>query len=401
MKRLSILIAALGCVLAPTAQAQFSDNRVKVGVLSDLGGQHTDNTGLGSVVAAELAVEDVGGSINGVPIEVISADTQNNKDVAADIARKWYDQGVDIILDLPNSAVALAVQKVAKEKNKLVIISSGAASDITGKACTPVSIHWTYDTYALAKVTSSAIIGTGGKNWFFITADYAFGYTLEQETAAVVKANGGTVVGSAKFPLNNTDFSGVLMQAMQSKADVLALASAGADTTSAISQAADLGVFQSDKKFAALLVADKDIDTLGLPVAQGIMLTSAFYWDMNDQTRAFAARFSARRNNYKPNMYQAGVASAVLHYLKAVKAAGTDGTEAVMAKMRELPVDDFMTKNGKVREDGRVIRDMYLFKVKAPAESKGSWDYYSLIKSVPGDQAFRPLAESECPLVKK
>lgn len=394
-----MMVLIVGCA-APQTPAAAADQRIRIGVLTDLGSSHTGNTGYGSVVAAQLAVEDFGGSVNGVPVEVIAADHQSKPEVGAEIARRWYDDGVDVIVDVPNTTVALAVQKVAREKNRIVIFSASATSEITGSACTPVSLHWTYDTYALAHVTGSAIMAEGFKRWYFVTADYGFGRTLESETAAVVRASGGSVAGSVRFPINNSDFSSFLMQAMQSDAQVLALSSAGTDTANAIRQAYDFGLFQSERKFTALLVAIGDIHSLGLPVAQGLLLTSAFYWDADDRTRAFSRRFFAKRGAM-PNMYQAGVAGAVGHYLKAVRAAGTTRTEAVMAKMRELPVDDFMTRNGRVREDGRVIRDMYLFQVKSPAESKAPWDYYKLVRIIPGDQAFRPLSESDCPLIRK
>ncbi len=400
MKRFGVAFAVIACLISQGAYAQMSGKPIKIGVLTDLAGEHTENTGQGSIAAAQLAVEDFGGAINGVPIEVLSADHQNKPEVGAAIAARWYDEGVDMIVDVPNTAVALAVQKVAKEKNRIVMFSSSAASNLTGAACTPVSVHFTYDTYALAHVTGKAIVANGGKTWFFMTADYAFGATLERETTAVVKDSGGTVLGSVHYPANNPDFSPVLMQAQQSNADVLAIASSGSDTTNAISQASDFGITQSGHKLAILLLVINDVKTLGLPVTQGIELTEAYYWDLNDDTRAFAKRFMAKRN-LMPNMFQAGVAGAVNHYLKAVKAAGTNQTDAVMAKMRELPVDDFMTKNGKLRPDGRVVRDMYLFEIKTPAESTGPWDYYKLVKVIPGDQAFLPLAQSECPLVKK
>jgi len=390
-------VAFVICLTIQVAQAQG----VKIGVLTDLGGVHTENTGQGSLAAARLAVEDFGGKVNGVPVEIVYADHQSNATLAVDIARKWYDEGVDMIVDLPNTGVALAVQKVAAEKNRIVMISSSAASSITGKACTPVSVHWTYNTYALAKVTGGALVDAGLKSWFFITADYAFGHLLEKETGAVVTANGGQVLGSARFPANNSDFSPVLMAAQGSGASVLAVSSAGADTPNAIRQAAEFGILESPQKLALLLMAITDVHVLGLETAQGILVTDAFYWDRDTETRAFSARFAALRNGAKPNMYQAGVGGAVLHYLKAVQAAGTDQTEAVMAKMRELPVNDFMTKGGVVRADGRVIRDMGLYQVKTPAESTGPWDYYKLVKTVPGDQAFQPLSESDCPLVKK
>jgi branched-chain amino acid transport system substrate-binding protein len=400
MKRFAMVVGVAGCLAAHGALAGGNGKPIKIGVLTDLAGMLTENTGQGSVVAAQLAVEDFGGVINGVPVEVVSEDHQNKPEIGADIARHWYDEGVDMIVDVPNTAVALAVQKVAQETHRIVMFSGPAGSDLTGKACTPVSVHFTYDTYALAHVTGGAMVSAGAKKWYFMTADYNFGATLERETQAVVKAGGGEVVGAVRFPANNVDFSSVMMQAQQSNAEVLAVASAGADTKNAISQAADFGILQSGRKLAILLLAIDDVNGLGLPVTQGIMLTDAFYWDRNAESRAFAKRFFARRG-VMPNMYQAGVAGAVIHYLKAVQAAGTTEADAVMAKMRELPINDSMTKNGSLRVDGRVIRDMYLFQVKTPAESSGPWDYYKLVKVVPGEQAFRPLAESDCPLVKK
>jgi ABC-type branched-chain amino acid transport systems, periplasmic component len=401
MKRYGVIAALAGCVFAQAAHAEFSDNRVKLGVLTDLSGQLTDNTGQGSIVAAQMAVEDFGGKVNGAPVEVISADHQNKADVGSATARRWFDvDAVDAIMDVPNSAVALAVQQVTKEKNRIVLFSGPAASDLSGKACTPNGAHWTYDTYALAHVTGEAVVGAGFRDWFFLTSDYAFGHALEGDTSAVVKASGGKVLGNVRMPANNADFSSFLLQAQASKASVIALATAGADTQNAIKQAAEFGVTQAGQKLAALLLAINEVHALGLSATQGVMLTSPFYWDLNDETRAFAKRFFDKRK-VMPSMYQAGVYSAVTHYLKAVQAAGTDRADAVMAKMKELPINDFMTKNGKLREDGRVIRDMYLFEVKAPAESKAPWDYYKHIRTIPGEKAFRPLAESDCPLVKK
>lgn len=401
MKSLKIAAALAGALLATTAQAQHSDGKIKIGVLTDLTGFYTDNTGLGSVLAAQMAVEDAGGKVNGVPVEVISGDHQNKADIGAGVARRWIDtEQVDAIMDVPNSAVALAVQAIAKDKNRIALFSSPAASDLTGKACSPVGAHWTYDTYALAQVVGSAVVQGGLKNWFFMTADYGFGHTLEAETTAVIKANGGQVLGGVRAPANTADYSSFLLQAQNSKADVIGLATAGADTQNAIKQAHEFGLTQSGKKMATLLLAVNEVHALGLPVAKGILLTSPFYWDLDDETRAFAKRFFEKRK-VMPSLYQAGVYSAVAHYLKGLKAANTDEATAVMAKMRELPINDFMTKNGKLREDGRVIRDMYLFEVKKPEESKAPWDYYKMIRKISGDKAFRPLADSPCPLVKK
>ena len=394
------VLALLAIGVPVAARAGGVGAPLRIGVLTDLGSSHSGNTGYGSVLAAEMAVEDFGGRVNGRPIEVLAADHGSNPELGATIARRWYDQGVSLIVDVPNTGVALAVQKVAQEKNRIVIFSASAGSELTGAACTAVSLHWTYDTYALAHVTGAALLTAGFQRWYFITADYTFGHTLESEVAAMVRAAGGSVSGSVRFPINNSDFSSYLMQAMRSNAQVLALASAGTDTADAIRQAYEFGLLPSDRKFAALLLAIGDIHTLGLQVAQGLLLTTAFYWDADDGTRAFARRFFEKRHAM-PNMYQAGVAGAVTHYLKAVAAAGTTETGAVMAKMRDLPVNDFMTRNGRVRPDGRVIRDMYLYQVKVPSDSKGPWDYLKLIRTIPGEQAFRPLEGSDCPLVGK
>lgn len=392
-------IAALLVAAPAQVRAQVSDGKIKIGVLTDLSGLYTDNTGLGSVLAAQMAVEDADGKIGSTPVELISADHQNKADVGAAIARRWYDTDqVDLIVDVPNSAVALAVQAIAREKNRLVIFSSPATSDLTGKACSPVGAHWTYDTYALAQVVGQAVVANGFKDWFFLTADYAFGHALENDTSAVVKSAGGRVLGSIRAPANTPDYSSFLLQAQASKAQVVALATAGADTQNAIKQAAEFGITQSGQKLATLLLAINEVNALGLKATSGIMLASPFYWDLDEETRAFAKRFLAR-HKAMPSLYQAGVYSAVAHYLKAVKAGGTDGAAPVMAKMRELPISDFMTKDGKLRIDGRVVRNMYLFEVKSPAESKGPWDYYKKITTVPGDVAFRPLAGSPCPLV--
>ena len=391
----------LGSISVPhVAYAQYSDSKVKIGILTDLSGQLADSTGLGSIVAAEMAIEDFGPSAD-VKVEMISADHQNKADIGSAVARKWYDvEGVDAIIDVPNSGVALAVQSITKEKSRIAIFSSPASSDLTGKACTPNGIHWTYDTYALAHVTAEAVLAGGQKNWFFLTSDYAFGHALERDTGSVVNANGGKVWGSVRMPANTPDFSSFLLQAQSSKAEVVALATAGLDTQNAIKQAAEFGLPQSGKSMVALLLAISEVNALGLSVTQGIRLTSPFYWDMSDASRAFAKRFFEKRKAM-PTFYQAGVYGAVAHYLKAIKAAKTDGAELVMAKMKETPINDFMTKDGKVREDGRAIRDLHLFQVKAPSESKGSWDYYKLVRTIAGEKAFRPLSESDCPLVKK
>ena len=404
MKRRSLLAAGFAAALAfgATAQgAQAASDKVVIGVMNDMSSVYSYLGGMGSVVAARMAVKDFGGKILGKPIEVIYADHQNKPDIGAAIAQKWFDQdGVDAIVDLPTSSVAIAVQQVAKERGKVTLISNGGSSELTGKFCSPTGVHWTYDTYALAHVTGKAIVQQGGKSWFFITADYAFGHQLQDDTAAVVKASGGTVVGSVNVPLNNADFSSFLLQAQQSKAQVIGLANAGGDTVNSIKQAAEFGIVKGGQRLAGLLVFIADVNALGLQTAQGLMLTEAYYWDQNAQTRAFAKRFEAEFNGKVPTSGQAGVYGAVMHYLKAMQAAKTEDGVKVVAEMRKMPINDFMTHNGHIRIDGRVIRDMYLFQVKSPQESKYPYDYYKQIAVIPGDQAFRPLSESECPLVK-
>ncbi|MGH6973826.1 MAG: ABC transporter substrate-binding protein [Stellaceae bacterium] len=404
MKRRSLLAAGFAAALAfgATAQgAQAANDKVVIGVMNDMSSVYSYLGGMGSVVAARMAVKDFGGKVLDKPIEVIYADHQNKPDVGAAIARKWFDEdGVDAIVDLPTSSVAIAVQQVAKERGKVTLISNGGSSELTGKYCSPTGVHWTYDTYALAHVTGKAIVQQGGKKWFFITADYAFGHQLQDDTAAVVKASGGTVVGSVNVPLNNADFSSFLLQAQQSKAQVIGLANAGGDTVNSIKQAAEFGIVKGGQRLAGLLVFIADVNALGLQTAQGLMLTEAYYWDQNAQTRAFAKRFEAEFNGKVPTSGQAGVYGAVLHYLKAMQAAKTEDGVKVVAQMRKMPINDFMTHNGHIRIDGRVIRDMYLFQVKSPQESKYPYDYYKQLAVIPGDQAFRPLSESDCPLVK-
>jgi branched-chain amino acid transport system substrate-binding protein len=347
-----------------------------------------------------MAVADFGGSVNGKKIEVVNADHQNKPDIGGALARQWYDNdGVDVIVDVPTSSVALAVQDVARERKKAFLISGAAASDLTGKACSATSIHWTYDTVALANGTGSAVVKAGGDTWFFITADYAFGHALERDTAAVVTASGGKVLGAVKVPLNTPDFSSYLLQAQSSKAKIIGLANAGGDTINSIKQAAEFGVVEGGQKLAGLLVFITDIHSLGLKTANGLQLTSAFYWDQNDETRAWSKRFM-EKVNHAPTMVQGGVYGAVMHYLNAIKATGSDDGLTVVKKMKETPVNDFMTKNGKILENGRLIRDMYLFEVKKPSESKGPWDYFKQIATIPGEQAFKRPGGNECPLVK-
>jgi len=383
------------------ADAQMSGKPIKIGVLSDMSSLYADIGGAGSVAAAQMAVKDFGGSVNGVPIQIVSADHLNKPDVGKAIVQRWIDEdGVDAVADAPTSSVALAVQDVMREKQKVFLISGAAASDLTGKACSPTGVHWTYDTYALAHGTGGALVKQGGDTWFFITADYAFGHALQRDTADVVTKAGGKVLGSVDVPLNNADFSSFLLQAQQSKAKIIGLANAGGDTDNSIKQAAEFGIVKGGQKLAGLLVFISDVNSLGLDTAQGLVLTSAFYWDQNDETRAWSKRYMEQIKK-PPTMVQAGVYGSIMHYLKAIKEAGTDDGPKVVAEMRKLPINDFMTKNGHLREDGRVLRDMYLFQVKSPAESKYQFDYFKLLATIPADQAFRPLSESECPLVKK
>jgi branched-chain amino acid transport system substrate-binding protein len=401
MKTRIIGLAAAGCLVAGAAQAQISDGIVKIGVLTDMSGLYSAPTGPGSVLGAQLAVADFGGKVAGKKIEIVFGDHLNKADAGASIARQWIDQDqVDAIVDVPTSSVALAVQDITREKNRVFLMSGAAASDLTGKACSPTGVQWTYDTYALAHGTGGALAKQGGDTWFFLTADYAFGQALERDTAAVVTAAGGKVLGSIRVPLNTPDFSSFLLQAQASQAKIIGLANAGGDTINAIKQASEYGIAAGGQRLAGLLVNFNDIHSLGLQAAQGLVLTEAFYWDQNEETRAWSKRFFAETKRM-PTMIQAGVYGAVTHYLKAIEAAKTDEAKAVIAKMRELPINDFMTKNGKLREDGRVMRDMYLFQVKAPSESKYPFDYYKQLATIPAEQAFRPLAEGECPFVKK
>ncbi|MGO8919371.1 MAG: ABC transporter substrate-binding protein [Stellaceae bacterium] len=398
--KLYSLLAAAAVVALGAAGAQAQSGPVKIGVLNDMSSLYADIGGKGSVAAAEMAAEDVG-PVLGEKAVIVSADHQNKPDVGASIARQWYDQdGVDVITDVPNSGVALAVNEVSREKQRLALFVGPASSDLTGPKCSAYSASWVYDTYALAHVTGGAVVKSGGDTWYFLTADYAFGHALERDTASVVEATGGRVLGTVNIPLNNSDFSSFLLQAQGSKAKIIGLANAGGDTINSIKQGAEFGIVEGGQKFAALLMFITDVHSLGLKAAQGLQLSAPFYWDMNDETRAFAKRFSDRVG-HPPTFTQAGVYSAMHHYLDAIKAIGTKDPLKVMAKMRATPINDFMTKNGVLRDDGRVVRDMYLFEVKKPAESKAPWDYYKLIQTVPGDQAFRPIDKGDCPLVKK
>jgi branched-chain amino acid transport system substrate-binding protein len=392
MKNLAILPLVLG-VAAAHAQ-------VKIGVLSDMSSLYAAIDGPGSVVAAKMAADDFGGKVLGQPIEIVSADHQNKADVGTAIANRWFDtEGVDVIADLPNSSVSLAVQNLAKGRGKIVLISGAGTTDLTGKACSPTGVHWTWDTYALGKGTAEAVQSAGNANkWFFITADFAFGHSMEKEAGIAVKRNGGQVVGAVRVPFNTADFSSFLIQAQGAKADVVALANAGNDSVNAIKQAEEYGITKR-QKLVAMYSAITDLPALGLQAAQGLYLTTAFYWDRDDASRAWAKRFF-EKHKAMPTMEQAGVYSSISHYLKAVAAAKSKDPAKVMEQMRNLPVNDFFAKNGRVRADGRMVHDMYLMQVKAPSESKYPWDFYKLIKTIPGEQAFRPLKESECALVK-
>ncbi|MBM3556683.1 MAG: ABC transporter substrate-binding protein [Alphaproteobacteria bacterium] len=397
-----IALASVLALAATGALAQVSDDVVKIGVMNDQSSLYADITGQGSVIAARMAVEDFGGTVLGKPIEVVFADHQNKPDVGSNIVNQWYDtQKVDVVVDVPTSSVALAVQNITREKKKAFLISGAAASDLTGKACSPNGIHWTYDTYMLANGTGNALVKTGGNSWYFLTADYAFGHALERDTAAAVKAAGGNVLGQVRHPLNTADFSSFLLQAQSSKSKVIGLANAGGDTINSIKQAAEFGIVSGGQSLAGLLVFISDIHSLGLKTSQGIVVTESFYWDLNDETRAWSRKFMQRHGGKAPSMVQAGVYGAVSHYLKAIKEIGTDDGTKVVAQMKKMPINDFMTKNGAIREDGRVMRDAYLFQVKKPDESKGPWDYYKVLATIPAKDAFRPLSESECPLVKK
>jgi branched-chain amino acid transport system substrate-binding protein len=384
-----------------TAQAQISDGVIKIGVMNDMSGLYADLTGPGSVVAARMAVEDFGAAAKGLKVEILGADHQNKPDVGSNIVRTWIDvDKVDVIVDVPTSSIALAVNEIVKEKNKVFLVSGAAASDLTGPKCSPNTIHWTYDTWALANGTGTAIVKTGGDTWFFITADYAFGHALERDTAAVVEKNGGKVLGKVRHPFPGTDFSSFLLQAQASKAKIIGLANAGGDTVNSIKQAAEFGIVKGGQNLAGLLVFISDVKALGLPIAQGLIFTEAWYWDQNDANREFAKKFAAQNKGIHPSMIHAGVYSAVTHYLKAVNDLKSDADgKAVVAKMKATPTEDKLFGKGTIRADGRKIHDMYLFEVKKPEESKGPWDLYKQRATIPADQAFRPLKEGNCPLV--
>jgi branched-chain amino acid transport system substrate-binding protein len=398
MKTRYVLSALVAIAMTGAAQAQTS---VKLGVLNDRSGVYSDLTGEGSVIAARMAAEDFKASEKGVKVEIVAADHQNKPDIGASIARQWYDQeGVDVILDVPTSSVALAVNGIAREKNKILINSGGGTSDLTGSQCSPNTVHWTYDTWALANGTGGAMVKRGGDTWFFVTADYAFGHALERDTAALVTKAGGKIVGTVRHPFPGQDFASFLLQAQSSGAKVIGLANAGGDFTNTMKQAAEFGIVQGGQSLAGLLVFITDVHSLGLQVAQGLVMTEAFYWDQNDQTRAWSKRFAEKNGGKMPTMVHAGVYAGALHYLKAVEALKGKDTAKVMAKMKEMPTDDPLFGKGTIRQDGRKIHDMYLFEVKKPSESKGPWDLYKHLATIPADQAFRPLNEGGCPLVK-
>ncbi|MGS1097534.1 ABC transporter substrate-binding protein [Aquamicrobium terrae] len=400
MKLLSLISAALVAATAiPATAAELSDGKVKIGILNDQSGVYADFGGKWSVEAAKMAVEDFGGTLQGAPIEIISADHQNKPDIASNIARQWYDtEQVDAIMELTTSSVALAVQGISAEKKKIDLVTGAATTELTGKACSPYGFHWAYDTHALAVGTGGALVKQGGDTWFFLTADYAFGYSLEEQTANFVKSQGGQVLGAVRHPLATTDYSSFLLQAQASGAKVVGLANAGLDTANAIKQAAEFGIVAGGQRMAALLFTLAEVHGLGLEAAQGLTLTESFYWDRDDESREFAQRYFDKTGRM-PNMIQAGTYSGVLQYLKAIDKAGTDETEAVAKLMHEMPVEDVFARGGKVTPNGRLVSDVYLMEVKKPAESTKEWDYFKVLAAVPGDEAYIKPAESGCPLV--
>lgn len=391
----------LSAALLIAGHAASAADTIKIGVLNDQSGVFADNGGTGSVAAAKLAVEDFGGQLLGQKIEVVTADHQNKPDIAAATARKWFDtEGVDIIADGAASSAGFAILEIARQKNKIFVISGPGSSDFTGKACSPVSFHFNYDTYALSKLTSEAVTKAGGNTWYFISADYAFGHALQRDATKFIEAAGGKVIGSAAHPLGSTDMASFLLQAQGSKAKVVGLATSGADVQTAIKQAGEFGIVESGQQLAGLLVFITDVNALGLKATQGLQVTTSFYWDLNDETRAWAKRYFAATGGKVPSMVQAGVYSGVHHYLAAVKAAGTKDPTVVAQKMREMKVNDMYNKNVMIRPDGRVLHSMYLVQVKKPDESKYKYDYYKVLTTSPGEQAFRPMSEGNCPLVK-
>jgi branched-chain amino acid transport system substrate-binding protein len=399
--RLMHTLVAAAAVMAITSQAYGQEIDIKIGVMNDRSGLYADLTGEGSVVAARMAAEDFDVEGKGWSVEFVSADHQNKPDIASTIARTWYDEDdVDVIVDVPTSSAALAVNQITREKNKVFLVSGAATSDLTGAQCSPNTIHWTYDTWALANGTGRAMVEAGGDTWFFLTADYAFGHALERDTSAVVEATGGQVLGAVRHPFPGQDFSSFLLQAQASGAKVIGLANAGGDTINSIKQAAEFGITQAGQNLAGLLVFITDVNALGLETAQGLVLTEAFYWDLNEDTRAWSQRFAENHNGNMPTMIHAGVYSSLMHYFKAVEELGSTDSEAVVEKMKELPTSDPLFGEGEVRADGRKIHKMYLFEVKSPDESEGGWDFYKLVNEIPADVAFRPMEEGGCELVQ-
>jgi len=400
MKLKTIALAAT-LVATGAAQAQLSDNIVRVGVLTDLSGAYSDIAGKGTVVATQMAIADfIAKEKPAFKVEMVSADHQNKGDVAANKAREWFErEKVDVVSELVTTSVALAVQKIAKEKNKIALISGAASTRITNEDCNDVTVHWTYDTYSVANGTAKAVTKAGGKKWFFLTADYAFGHSLEKDASEVIKANGGEVLGAVRHPFPGSDFSSFLLKAQSSGAQIIGLANAGADTINSIKQAAEFGVTPK-QQLAGLLMFVSDVHSLGLKTTQGMYLTEGFYWNLNEETRAWSKRFFEQQKRM-PTMVQAGQYSSVMHYLKAVKAIGSDDTQKVMAQMKKTPVNDFFAKNGSIRADGRMVHDMYLLQVKKPAESTTPWDYYNVVATIPAADAFQPLSGSKCALVKQ
>ena len=398
---ISTLVAG-AMALSAGASAQVSDGVIKIGVINDMSGLYADITGQGSVIAARMAVEDFGAARKNMKVEILSADHQNKPDIGSSIVRKWFDTDkVDAVADVPTSSVALAVNQIVREKGKVMLNSGAATSDLTGKDCSPNTVHWTYDTWMLANGTGSAIVKTGGDTWFFLTSDYAFGHALERDTEAVVLKSGGKVLNKVRHPLNTQDFSSFLLQAQASKAKIIGLANAGGDTQNSIKQAAEFGITRGGQNLAGLLVFLPDVHALGLDKAQDLIFTETFYWDLNDQTRAWTKRFVAQSGGKYPSMVHAGVYGSVLHYLKAVEALKSDDGTKVVAKMKELATDDVLFGKGTIRADGRKLHPAYLVEVKKPAESKGPYDYYKVRATIPADQAFRPIDQGNCPLVAK
>ncbi|HZH28372.1 MAG TPA: ABC transporter substrate-binding protein [Azospirillaceae bacterium] len=401
LKRLLLASAAL-VMATGAAVAQNQPLTVRLGVMNDMSGVYADVSGQGSVIAAQMAIEDFKAGEKGIKAEVVAADHQNKPDVGSNVARQWFDRdNVDVILDVPTSSVALAINQIARERNKVFVNSGAATSDLTGTQCSPNTVHWTYDTWALGNGTGKAMVQAGGDTWFFLTADYAFGHALERDTTTFIQQGGGKVLGGVRTPFPSSDFSSFLLQAQASKAKVIGLANAGGDTINSIKQAAEFGIVQGGQKLAGLLVFITDIHSLGLQTAQGLALTESFYWDQNDQTRAFSKRFAERNRGMMPTMVHAGVYAGALHYLKAVeKTRSTADGAKVVAEMKAMPTDDPLFGKGEIRQDGRKVHPMYLFEVKKPSESKGAWDYYKLVKEIPTAEAFRPMKDGGCPLVK-